>query len=78
MKIRVRNANLSGIAFGYSLCIRFIYIGCVFYIGSEFIVAYKLDPKSVFLSIYILFTSAVGAGFAMSNVPAAGQAKESG
>ena len=34
--LRIFNARLSAIAFGYSLCIRFIFIGIIFYIGSVF------------------------------------------
>jgi hypothetical protein len=64
--IRVRNAHLAGIAFGYSLCIRFIYIGVIFYIGATFIKTYNLYPKDVFQSINVLFTAALGAGFAVS------------
>ena len=65
-RLRVRNAHLAGIAFGYSICIRFIYIGVVFYIGSEFIEKYDLNQEDVYMSINILFTAALGAGFAMS------------
>lgn len=74
---RIRNAHIAGLAFGYSICIRLIYIGIVFYIGSQFIVTYELNPQDVFQSIYIIFTSAIGAGFSISNVPSANQAKES-
>lgn len=38
--MRVRNAHLAAIAFGYSMSVRFIFIGIVFYIGSIFIVRY--------------------------------------
>ena len=31
---RVFNAHLAGFAYGYSLCIRFVYVGIVFFIGS--------------------------------------------
>jgi hypothetical protein len=47
-KQRVRNAHLAGIAFGYSLCIRFIYIGVIFYVAAELINEYDLDGKKVF------------------------------
>ena len=73
--LRVKNAHIAGVAFGYSLCIRLIYIGIVFYVGSKFIITYELDPQDVFQSIYIIFTSAIGAGFALSNVPSANQSK---
>jgi hypothetical protein len=36
--LRTTNARLAALAFGYSLCIRFVFIGIVFYIGSVFIV----------------------------------------
>jgi ATP-binding cassette subfamily B (MDR/TAP) protein 1 len=75
--VRVKNAHIAGVAYGYSLCIRLIYIGVVFYVGSKFIVTYNLDPQDVFQSIYIIFTAALGAGFAMSSVPSATKAKES-
>mmetsp|Transcript_18841 Transcript_18841/g.32183 ORF Transcript_18841/g.32183 Transcript_18841/m.32183 type:complete len:562 (-) Transcript_18841:652-2337(-) len=76
-KMRVRNAHIAGVAFGYSVCVRFIYIGIIFYIGSEFIKIYNLNSQDVYQSINILFTAALGAGFAMSQVPSATQAKES-
>jgi ABC-type multidrug transport system fused ATPase/permease subunit len=42
-KQRVANAHLAGLAFGYSLSIRFIYIGVIFYVGSTFIMKLHLD-----------------------------------
>lgn len=33
-KKKIKNAHIAGCAFGYSLAIRFIYIGVVFYIGA--------------------------------------------
>lgn len=71
------NCHLVGIAYGYSMSVRFIFIGIVFYIGSKITVDNKLDSQDVFLSIYVIFTAAMGAGFAMSSVPSATQAKES-
>lgn len=41
-QMRVRNAHLAAIAFGYSMSIRFIFIGANFYIGSIFINRYNL------------------------------------
>jgi len=35
--MRINNTRLAALAFGYSLCIRFVFIGVVFYIGSIFI-----------------------------------------
>lgn len=59
------------------MCIRFVFVGIVFFIGSKLTVEYKLNSQDVFLSIYVIFTAAMGAGFAMSSVPSATQAKES-
>jgi ATP-binding cassette, subfamily B (MDR/TAP), member 1 len=42
--LRVRYAHIAGVAFGYSLCVRLVYIGIVFFVGSKFIVTYDLDP----------------------------------
>jgi len=77
LNLRIMNAHLAGIAYGYSVCIRFVYVGIVFYVGAKFTVDYNLSSKDVFLSIYIIFTSALGAGFAMSAVPSATEARES-
>lgn len=74
---RICNAHIAGVAFGYSLCVRFIYIGVVFYIGAKFAEIYNLDFQRVFQAIYVIFTSALGAGFAMSAVPSATQARDS-
>lgn len=75
--LRNTNARIAGLAFGYSLCIRFIFIGVVFYIGSIFIVQNSLETADIYKAIYIIFTSALGAGFAMSAVPSANIAKVS-
>lgn len=45
---RVFNAHIAGVAFGYSVCVRFIYIGVVFYIGAVFAEKYNLNFKYVF------------------------------
>jgi ABC-type transport system involved in Fe-S cluster assembly fused permease/ATPase subunit len=45
---RIRNAHIAGVAFGYSLCVRLLYIGSVFFVGGLFIKKYDLDSKAVF------------------------------
>lgn len=70
-KLRVKNARIAGVAFGYSMAIRFIFIGVVFYVGSSLLVDLKLNPKNVYQAIFIIFASALGAGVAVSNVPSA-------
>lgn len=39
---RTCNAHIAGAAFGYSLCVRFVYIGVVFYAGAAFIKQFTL------------------------------------
>jgi len=41
-EMRVRNAHLAAITFGYSMSVRFAFIGANFYIGSIFISRYQL------------------------------------
>lgn len=48
VKRRVRNAHIAGVAFGYSLCVRLLYMGIVFLVGANFVTKYDLDPKRVF------------------------------
>ena len=74
---RMCNAHIAGAAFGYSLCIRFVYIGVVFYVGSIFIREMTLNSQNVYLAVLVIFTSALGAGSAMASVPNAASAFES-
>lgn len=73
----IKHAHAAGVAFGYSLCIRFVYIGLVFLIGARLA---KSDPgltfKDIFQSIYIIFLSFMGATMAMTQIPGKEQAKE--
>ena len=74
---RVRNAHCGGIAFGYSNCARMLFLGAVFFFGSYLVQEGYGDTESIYLCIWILFSTCMGAGVAMSNVPSVQKAKES-
>jgi hypothetical protein len=74
---RVRNAHIAGFFYGYSQCARLIFIGIVFWIGSEIISRYGETPEMIYTSIWCLFSAVMGAGVSMSNVPSVGKAKAS-
>ena len=48
MKKKIKLAHLTGVAFGYSVAMRFIMIGSLFYIGSKLIIEYGLEAKGVY------------------------------
>jgi ABC-type multidrug transport system fused ATPase/permease subunit len=77
VNLRIRNAHIAGVAFGYSLCVRLLYMGVVFFAGALHVSKYDLNPKSVFQAIFIMFATSLGAGAAVSQVPSASQARES-
>jgi hypothetical protein len=53
-----------------------IFVGVVFYLGTIVSRKYKVPSDKVFISIWILFSCAMGAGSSMSNVPSVKRAKE--
>jgi len=76
-KKKVRNAHIGGFFFGYSNCARMLFLGIVFYIGSWLVQEGYSSSDEIYLSIWILFSTCMGAGIAMSNVPSVSKAKES-
>ena len=74
---KVKNAHLSGIFFGYSNCARMLFLGLVFWIGSWLVREYENQSDDIYLAIWILFSTCMGAGIAMSNVPSVQKAKNS-
>ena len=74
---RVRNANLAGFFFGYSNCARMLFVGVVFWIGSEISRRYEQDTDRIYIAIWIIFSTCMGAGIAMSNLPSVQKAKAS-
>lgn len=72
----IKNAHMSGFYFGYGQCIRFIFIGIVFYIASIFIFNEGDDPTDTYIGVYVLFTAALGTGTSLANAPSVSKAKE--
>ena len=48
VNLRIRNAHIAGVAFGYSMCVRLLYMGVVFFAGAILVSKYDLPPKRVF------------------------------
>jgi hypothetical protein len=72
---RVKNAHIAGIFFGYSAAARIVFIGLVFWIGTQVIKKWGYEARPVYISIWVLFSACMGSGFAMSNVPSASKAR---
>lgn len=72
-----RNAHFGGFFFGYSNCSRMLFLGIVFYIGSKLVRNGTGDSDNIYISIWILFSTCMGAGIALSNVPSVQKAKQS-
>jgi ATP-binding cassette, subfamily B (MDR/TAP), member 1 len=71
----IKNAHISGFYFGYSQCIRFIFVGIIFYISAEILYRYDEDQEQVYIGVYTLFVSALGSGISLSSAPSVGKAK---
>ena len=67
---------MSGFYFGYSQCVRFFFVGIVFYIASLFIYKYGDDPTNTYIGVYTLFVAALGSGIAVSSAPSISKAKD--
>lgn len=72
-----KNAHIGGFFFGYSNCSRMLFLGLVFYIGSKLVRNGTGDSDKIYISIWILFSTCMGAGIALSNVPSVQKAKNS-
>jgi len=73
---RIRTSHIAGFFFGYSQAARMVFVGVVFYLGTLAIRKMNIKGDNVFISIWILFSCAMGAGSSMSNVPSVKKAKE--
>lgn len=69
------SAHYNGFFFGYSQCIRFIFIGVAFYIAAIFVNDYGDDQKNTYIGLYTLFLSALGTGISLSHAPSIGKAR---
>ena len=62
----IKKAHISGLFFGYSQGIRFIFIGLVFYIAAVFINRFDLVSEEVFSGCYVVFVGSIGTGVSLS------------
>ena len=72
-----KNAHIGGFFFGYSNCSRMLFLGLVFYIGSKLVRNGAGDSDKIYIAIWILISTSMGAGIALSNVPSVQKAKNS-
>ena len=66
---RLVKSHLVGLAFAYSIAIRFVFIAIIFYVGASFIQSEQREPEIVFNSIFYIFAGILGAGFVLSATP---------
>lgn len=73
----IKKAHISGLFFGYSQGIRFVFIALVFYIAAVFT---KKDPnlnsQQVFSGCYVVFVGSIGTGVSLSQLPSLTKARE--
>ena len=72
----IKKAHISGLFFGYSQGIRFIFIALVFYIAAVFTKRYDLDPQQVYSGCYVVFVGSIGTGVSLSQLPSINKARE--
>jgi ABC-type transport system involved in Fe-S cluster assembly fused permease/ATPase subunit len=72
----IKKAHISGLFFGYSQAIRFVFIGIVFYMAA---IVLKNNPDlesdQVFTGCYVVFVGAIGCGVSISQLPSMSKAK---
>lgn len=73
----IKRAHISGLFFGYSQSIRFVFVAIVFYIASVIIKNNGLDPQKVYSGCYVVFVGAIGTGVSLSQLPSISKARES-
>ena len=72
----IKKAHISGLFFGYSQGIRFVFVALVFYIAAVFTKNYNLDSHKVFAGCYVVFVGSIGTGVALSQLPSITKARE--
>lgn len=74
-KAGIKRAHISGLFFGYSQSIRFVFIAFVFYVAAVFVDRYNLNSQRVFTGCYVVFVGAIGSGVSISQMPSISKAK---
>jgi len=72
----IKKAHISGLFFGYSQGIRFVFIALVFYVAAIFTRKFGLDPQQVFSGCYVVFVGSIGTGVSLSQLPSISKARE--
>lgn len=72
----IKKAHISGLFFGYSQGIRFVFIALVFYIAAVFIKRFELDEQEVYTGCYVVFVGSIGTGVSLSQLPSITKARE--
>jgi ABC-type multidrug transport system fused ATPase/permease subunit len=75
-RTNIRTAHVSGLFFGYSQSIRFIYVGFVFFVAALFVQRYGLNSEQVFTGCYVVFVGAIGSGVSLSQMPSVSKAQQ--
>lgn len=73
----IKNAQKAGFYYGYSQCVRIIFIGFVFYIGTLLLGVTPRTPQQMFTAINIMQLASQSAGMAAANVPSMARARDS-
>jgi ATP-binding cassette subfamily B (MDR/TAP) protein 1 len=71
----IKSGHYGGLFFGYSQCIRFVFVGITFYIAALFVKDYGDKADDTYIGLYTLFLAANGAGISLSSAPSIGKAK---
>lgn len=75
----IKRAHISGLFFGYSQSIRFVFIGFVFFVAALFVQREQLgqiETQKVFTGCYVVFVGAIGSGVSISQMPSISKAKQ--
>jgi len=71
----IKTGHYGGFWFGYSQCVRFLFVGIIFYIAAVFVKDYGDAPDDTYIGLYTLFLAALGTGISLSSAPSIGKAK---
>lgn len=79
-RVGIKRAHFSGVLYGYSQSIRFVFVALSFYFASLIIEKVQADVEEknrVFTAVYIMFVGAIGAGVSVSQMPSKARAEKS-
>jgi ATP-binding cassette subfamily B (MDR/TAP) protein 1 len=73
----VKKAHFSGLFFGYSQSIRFVFIAFVFYVAYVFVSLDYVGKEAAFTGCYVVFVGSIGSGVSLSQLPSISGAQAS-